>query len=328
MDNLTFAANNDTIFPGRRKKKLNRRFGGKMKTKQETQGERKRRFGDRKDAYLVRDLDAMHKFTPYLLPNRCDNEAVMSELIDLTEVNKYVAKLNADNPEFKYTLFHVLCAAIAKTVALRPKLNWFVQGHRIYERKALSMSFVVKKKFEDDSYEALAIIDIDKDGDSPIKQIHDKVEKFVTAVRKHGHTDGTTGFMELFTKLPRCLLRILVGILMWLDYHGWVPKDVTKEDPYNSTVFISNLGSIKMHASYHHLTNWGTNSLFAIIDEKHMHPFYDADGNVEMREALRLGLTVDERIADGVYFANSLKILRKLLSNPEMLDLPIGTPLT
>ena len=37
---------------------------------------RKRRRGDRKDAYLLRDLDAMHKFIPYLLPNRCDNEAV------------------------------------------------------------------------------------------------------------------------------------------------------------------------------------------------------------------------------------------------------------
>ena len=56
---------------------------------------RKRRRGDRKDAYLLRDLDAMHKFIPYLLPNRCDNEAVMSELIDLTAVNEYVAKKNA-----------------------------------------------------------------------------------------------------------------------------------------------------------------------------------------------------------------------------------------
>lgn len=97
---------------------------------------------------------------------------------------------------------------------------------------------------------------------------------------------------------------------MWLDYHGWVPTWLTKDDPYNSSVFISNLGSIKMHASYHHLTNWGTNSLFAIIDEKHLHPFFNADGSYEMREALRLGLTVDERIADGVYFAKSITLLK------------------
>lgn len=287
---------------------------------------RKHRRGNRKDAYLLRDLDAMHKFIPYLLPNRCDNEAVMSELIDLTAVNEYVAKKNASNPAFRYTLFHVLCAAIAKTVTLRPRLNCFVAGHRVYERKALSVSFVVKKRFEDNSYEALAIVDIDRQGQPPVDQIHDKVEKFVTSVRKHDKTDGTTDAMETLTKMPRFLLRIVVGILMWLDYHGWVPTWLTKDDPYNSSVFISNLGSIKMHASYHHLTNWGTNSLFAIIDEKHLHPFFNADGSYEMRDALRLGLTVDERIADGVYFAKSVTLLKKLLSEPELLDLPIQTP--
>lgn len=289
--------------------------------------QRKRRRGDRKDAYLVRDLDPMHKFMPYLLPNRCDNEAVLSELVDLTAVNKYLAEKNSSNPEFKYTIFHVICAAIIKTIALRPNLNWFIAGHRIYERKALSISFIVKKKFEDHSYEAVAILDIDRSGASPIEQIHDKTERFVTDVRVHDKVDGTTDTMDKLTSLPRWLLRIVTNILMWLDYHGWVPKDITKDDPYNSTVFVSNLGSIKMHASYHHLTNWGTNSLFAIIDEKHMHPFYNDDGTVELREALRVGITADERIADGVYFAKSVKIIQKLLMNPELLDRPIEEPI-
>ena len=298
-----------------------------MKTKQQsTEGERKRRRGDRKDAYLVRDTDSIHKFMPYLIPNRCDNEACMSELIDLTEVNKYVAKLNESKPEFKYTLFHVLCAVIVKTITLRPQLNWFISGHRLYERKALSISFVVKKTFEDNAYEALAIIDIDRKGEAPVIQIHNKVESFVTAVRKHNKQDGTTDVMDTLTKLPRWLLRIVTKILHWLDYHGWVPTSLSKDDPYNSSVFVSNLGSIKMHASYHHLTNYGNNSLFVIIDEKHLHPFFNADGSYEMREALRIGLTVDERIADGIYFAKSVMLVKKLLENPELLDLPIDTP--
>lgn len=289
--------------------------------------EKKRRRGDRKDAYLVRDLDSMHKFMPYLLPNRCDNEACMSELIDLTEVNKYINKLNESNPSFKYTIFHIICAAIVKTIALRPQLNWFVSGYRIYERKAISISFVVKKQFEDNAYEALAILNIDKDGESPIAQIHDKTERFVTAVRKHDKQDGTTDAMDLFTKLPRWLLRILVNIIIRLDANGHLPDSLAKEDPYSSSVFVSNLGSIKMHANYHHLTNYGTNSLFAIIDEKHLHPFFDKDGKVEMREALRLGLTADERIADGVYFAKSIRLLRRLIESPELLELPINSPI-
>ena len=34
----------------------------------------------------------------------------------------------------------------------------------------------------------------------------------------------------------------------------------------------------------------------------------------------------DERIADGVYFAKSVQLLRTLLANPELLELPIQTP--
>ena len=44
-----------------------------------------------------------------------------------------------------------------------------------------------------------------------------------------------------------------------------------------------------------------------------------------MKNALELGLTIDERIADGVYFAKSIKLLRKLLQNPELLELPLQT---
>ena len=35
---------------------------------------------------------------------------------------------------------------------------------------------------------------------------------------------------------------------------------------------------------------------------------------------------MDERIADGLYFANSMKLLRTLLENPALLELPIQAP--
>ena len=73
-----------------------------------------------------------------------------------------------------------------------------------------------------------------------------------------------------------------IRILMWLDKHGWVPADIISTDPYYSSVVISNLGSIKLKCGYHHLTNWGTCSLFCIIGEKKLSPFYDADGNVTL----------------------------------------------
>ena len=74
----------------------------------------KKKRGDRRDGRLVREADSMHKFAGFLLPNRCDNEAVMSELVDMTAVEEFVKMKNSDSPDFKYTVFHVICAAVAK----------------------------------------------------------------------------------------------------------------------------------------------------------------------------------------------------------------------
>ena len=81
-----------------------------------------------------------------------------------------------------------------------------------------------------------------------------------------------------------------------------------------------------MNASYHHLANWGTNSLFVVVGEKHMHPFYAPDGTCTVREALDLGFTIDERIADGVYFSKTMRLVRHLLQHPELLDAPVLQP--
>jgi pyruvate/2-oxoglutarate dehydrogenase complex dihydrolipoamide acyltransferase (E2) component len=289
---------------------------------------KKKRRGDRKDAYLVRDLDSMHIFMPYLMPNRADNEAVMNELVDLTAIDAYLERKNADHPDFKYTMFHVICAALAKTITLRPKMNRFIAGRRVFERKVISLSFVVKKQFRDDAQEAFAIVEVDRDSDvPPLEQIYTKVREIVHDVRERNVTDGTTDYLNMLTKFPRFILRIIVNILFFLDFHGKMPAGMVQEDPDYSTVFISNLGSINMTASYHHLVNWGTNSFFVIVGEKHKHPFFNDDGTYEMRNALEMGLTIDERIADGFYFAQSIKILRKILQNPDILEYPVTMPI-
>ena len=152
-----------------------------------------RRRGDRRDAKLVRDLDSMHVFMPFLLPNRTDNEAVMNETIDLSAVLDYLDRKNADNPTYKYTIFQVICAALAKTIYLRPKMNRFIAGHRTYARNDISFSFIVKKKFLDDAPESVAILTMDQESlVSPIQQFHDKLQAIVYDVRVKDQQDSTT----------------------------------------------------------------------------------------------------------------------------------------
>lgn len=282
---------------------------------------------DRKDAKWVGNIDSMHGLFPYIMPNRTDNEAVLNETVDLSAINEYIAEKNADDPAFRYTFFHVICAALIKAFVLRPKLNRFYAGKRLYQRNDFSITFIVKKQFNDQSDEAIAIIKADPESPVPaIEQIHSEVERICTTVRKENKKDGTTDIIDDLVKLPRPILSTIMNFLSWLDFHGWYPDALAKEDPYFSSIFVSNLGSIKLHASYHHLANWGTNSFFVVVGEKKPTPFCREDGSVEVKEALDLGITVDERIADGYYYSRSVALVRKLLENPKLLDLPISEP--
>ena len=50
---------------------------------------------------------------------------------------------------------------------------------------------------------------------------------------------------------------------------------------------------------------------------------YISDSTVEMRETVVLGLTIDERIADGYYYSKTVRLLKKLLENPQLLEKPL-----
>ncbi|NLI54758.1 MAG: hypothetical protein GX417_10645 [Clostridiales bacterium] len=284
---------------------------------------KQRRRGDRRDATLVRDLDSMHVFMPLMLPNRADNEAFIQELVDMSAIEAYLERKNAQNPEYKFTFFHVFLAALARTIEMRPRLNRFIIGNRYFDRNHITFSFIVKKAFSDNADESIMILKYDPASEKPaIDMVHDKIADFVYSVRKTEKKDGTTDILDTLAKTPMWMRKLIVAILRSLDAHGHMPKDLANEDPYNSSVFVSNLGSIKLNAGYHHLANWSTNSIFVVIGEKHKQPFYGEDGSVAVKTAINLGLTLDERIADGYYYSKSIRLMKKLLAEPALLDIP------
>ncbi len=288
---------------------------------------RKKHRRDRKDGWYLAGLDSMHVMMPYMFGPRTKNEAVLGEVLDLTEVDKYLASKNAQHPEFKYTWFHFIAAALAKAILLRPKMNYFIAGHRYYERKEIQVAFNVKRTFEDESEEAMAKFVLDREGGSPLEQVHDYVQKFVHKVRGENRTEGITNVLNVVQKLPRPLFRLLARILDKMEYNGRYPEALSHDDPCYSSVYITNLGSIRMNADYHHLFDWGTISFFVVISEKKLRPFWHEDGSYDLRNTIKLGLTVDERIADGYYFARTLDLMRYMFAHPETLDLPAATPI-
>ena len=180
----------------------------------------KKRRGDRKDGRLLRELDSLHFITGIIYPNRCDNEAYISVKVDLTAMNEYLARKNAAETEFPYTMFHIVVAALEKTITLRPKLNRFIVNSNFYQRNEVSAAFVVKKQFSDKGAEALAFLH-GKD-EHTMADVHEYIRRQVTECRSD-KVDASTAGMDMFNKMPRWMGKAIVRFLMFLDRTAGCP---------------------------------------------------------------------------------------------------------
>ena len=285
----------------------------------------KKRFGDKPDARLIRNVSGLSTIMFHIMPKRTESEVYLHDKIDATELLKFIDKKNAQHPNYKTTIFHCMVLAVGRMINERPKMNRYVQGRRLYERDEISLSFLAKRRFADDAEEAFMML-VPKESDT-IDTISHQIYGDLTEIRKHEHsTGGMDATVDSFAKIPRLLLMLVVRIIRWLDFWGLVPKALKDGDSNFSTVLFSNLGSIKGPAVYHHLNNYGTNSIMITVGTLHKEEMIMPDGTKQIRDVLEFGATLDERIADGFYFVRSLRLVKYIFAHPELLDKPFNEP--
>lgn len=272
-----------------------------------------KKIGDRRDGKRLK-MGGFERFLYYLKPRRSDSEVYISKCIDVTELVKYMKEKKKDNEDLTY--FHLFSTAVAKVVYNKPLLNRFIIGGNKYDRNDITLSFVAKTDFSDTAREFLTVVKVD-DNDS-LMDISRKIKGDVKKIRssKESHTDD---FVNKLGRLPKWVMAIIVWIIKRLDNHDMLPQSLTKNSVYHSTVLLSNLGSIHCDGIYHNLTNFGTNSILLTIGEI-KEEVKVIEGEIVKRYVCDFGITLDERIADGVYFAKSINLLEYILNDPKLLE--------
>ncbi|MBQ0071294.1 MAG: 2-oxo acid dehydrogenase subunit E2 [Spirochaetales bacterium] len=261
-----------------------------------------------------------------IMPRRTEAELWLQDTIDITELMKYLEKKNeGKEKKDRITVFHCFLAALSKMVHERPKLNYYVKRYRTYERTDISFSFVVKQQMNDTAKEELMyyIPNLDGNIDDLKKDVLPRVRELRESKKGNG---GVSGLFDLYTKFPRFLQALIMTAIHLMDYYQILPKALTKGDPDFSTILISNHGSIKSPSVYHHLNNYGNNSIMLNVGLIHQEKRLMENGNEEIRDIVDFGVTVDERIADGFYLSRSVKVLKYIFAHPELLDEPLGNP--
>jgi 2-oxoacid dehydrogenases acyltransferase (catalytic domain) len=267
----------------------------------------------------VRDNAPYRRVMPYLMRGRNESVVYFEQEHDLTKTLPFIERFNKAHPDTPVSLFHVVAWAAVKTLDERPNLNRFVAGGRVFQRDGIWISYSAKKEKADGS--PIVVLKRRFDPDEPFDRMVDSMYGELRTSRSddESYTDKELGLVLKAQGLP---LRALMALERFADAFGLLPGAYIRNDPMFASLFIANLGSLKMDSGYHHLYEYGNIPIFCVIGRTRETPIA-VDGKVKVRKIATLRFSYDERIEDGLYAQSSLERFRTYVEDPEGAGLSI-----
>lgn len=266
----------------------------------------------RSDGYRVHTDDPMYEIAAYVMDKRYDASNCIKQEIDLEEIQKYIRQCRKNGIHMSH--MSIIIAGYIRLVSQNPYLNRFVMNKRIYARNHFCVSFVTLLHGEERSTVNKVYFNLDDD-------IFTVNQKLNDAIAKCRQPYGATSMDRLAKKLVRIpgLLSIAVTFLKVLDKYFTLPFSIVDASPFHTSLFITNLASIRTGAVYHHLYQFGTTGVFAAMGKPTKKLVKNGE-TIEEHKVMELGIVTDERIADGYYYGRCFKELKKYYKNPELLE--------
>ncbi len=274
----------------------------------------RRRYG----ATYVEEVAAVRRVLPHLMPTRTESTVYFPQDLEVDRLLLWLEETNVARPASeRLTLFEVLLTALARTLRLRPEVNRFVAGRRLYQHDTITVSFTVKAELSDGAPESQARLLFT--GHERVDDVHAQVSAALCRERA-GVPGADDTLIDFFASWPGPALRVVGRLLRSLDDHGVLPARLVDAVPLFTSVFLVNTGSLGIGAPFHHLYELGSASVFVAFGRAMAEPVVDANGQVVARTRLRVVFTLDERAADGYYFARTAEVFRRFVEEPGLLD--------
>ncbi len=281
--------------------------------------EYKRRFGDRYDGRRLRSLDALFGLIPYIMRYRSDSQCFFEDKIEISHTEAYLRRRKRTSAA-NVSMLHVLIAAMVRTIAMRPALNRFIAGQKIYARNEILVSLAIKKELKINSPETTVKLKFEPT--DTLSEIAEKISKQVVENKALDMKNDTDKTAKLLMLCPGWLLKFVVFSLRTMDYFGVMPRIINSVSPFHTSFFITDLGSLGIQPVHHHLYDFGTTSIFIAFGTKVREKVIDADNIILDRKFITMKVVTDERTVDGHYYASAFKLYRNLIQHPEALEAP------
>ena len=298
------------------KKEIKAKSKAEKKELKRLKKERKLREKDK--FHRVRGIVPFTRLVPYIMETRNTSQNFIFDKIGMEKIDKYI-KRKQEEGLAGLTLMHVIIGAYCRAVSQRPAINRFIRGQKIYSRKKIEISLVVKKEMALDSPDT--VIKVILPPSATIEDVYNAFNEKIEGYRRHPDSSFDR-LAKALNYIPGLLLRWTVKLLRFLDYFGLLPRALTKLSPFHGSLFITSMGSLGIPPIVHHLYDFGTVPVFIAFGAKQREFKVRADGSVYKHSYVDITYNLDERICDGYYYASAMKVIRGVFKNPECLDAP------
>lgn len=272
-------------------------------------------FGHRSDGKKVKGMGIIDKAEPFFMPQRIDAVNYTTVKIKCDTIDEFIARERKNGISYSY--MHIIMAAIVRILYIRKKLNRFIMRGSIYQRNTISISMDIKKKLEDDGEQVC--LKMFFTGRESIEEVKKIVDDEIAKNLQESEVHSTTKAAGKLTNLPDFLFRWTMAFVRFLDKHGLLPKALIKASPFHTSCFLTNLKSIKLNYIFHHLYNFGTTTIFISMGKEQVEPYVENNKELKIAKMLTMGVSLDERVADGLYMGKSLRLFSDMIKNPDNL---------
>lgn len=280
-----------------------------------------KRTGDRREGRALRTLNAYGRIAPYIQRRRTDAACALSDSVEVAGIEKWLREKRAEGWA-GLGFLHLLIAAYVRTVSMRPGINRFVSGRRIYARNDIQVILPVKR-----GASASATGSCVKVSFSPTDTVFDvyrRVSEAVDTVKADVAPTEAERLASTLMRLPRPLLRLVMAAARVMDYFDWLPRTWLDASPYHGSLLVTDLGSLGIMPAELPLGDFGNVPCAVSFGAKRRAKEMGESGPAE-RHYVDYRITCDGRIVDSYYYASALKCLKYFLKNPMHLELPPET---
>ncbi len=270
-------------------------------------------FQKRAGARYLKTLTPIERLMPHVMPKRSDAQVYFTDDIDCTAIDAYIKEKKEQGINMTY--LDVFVAAGVRLYAKRPALNRFVMGGRIFANDKIWVSMALKKSLRDN--EPGTTIKIPFTGHENIFEVKEQFDAQIHTNKEMENKNSTDKLAGVLSRIPNWVMRWAFALIRVLDRSSLLPQSIVDASPFHGGLFITYLKSLGIPGIYHHIYDLGTIGQFIAVGKEHLAPVVDQHtGEIQVKKIMTMMVVADECICDGLYYARSMRMFRRLLENP------------